>query len=133
MATTETPIIQTVLLSGERFVILPEAEFARLLGEPMEPELPAALPDGSFPAVETARILLARDLIRSRRALGWSQGELARRAGVRVETLDRLERGTHSPNVAVVEKLERALKAGETKKHISSSGQKKSTNAGRAH
>ena len=114
MATTESPVIQTVLLGGERFVILPEAEFARLLGEPMEPELPAALSDGSYPAVETARILLARDLIRSRRALGWSQAELARRAGVRVETLDRLERGTHSPNVTTVDKLDRALKGVQT-------------------
>lgn len=52
-------------------------------------------------------------MIRSRRALGWSQAELARRAGVRVQTLDRLERGTHSPNVAVVDKLDSALKAGE--------------------
>lgn len=113
MATTEPAIIQTLVLGGERFVILPEAEFARLLGEPIEPELPAALPDGNYPAVETARILLARDLIRSRRALGWSQAELARRAGVRVQTLDRLERGTHSPSVAVVDKLDRALKTGE--------------------
>ncbi|HQU43240.1 MAG: hypothetical protein B7Z73_07770 [Planctomycetia bacterium 21-64-5] len=115
MATSESPVIQTVVLGGERFVILPEAEFARLQGEPMEPELPAALPDGNYPAVETARLLLARDLIRSRRALGWSQAELARRAGVRVETLDRLERGTHSPNVAIVDKLDRALKASETR------------------
>lgn len=52
-------------------------------------------------------------MIRARRALGWSQAELARRAGVRVQTLDRLERGTHSPSVAVVDKLDRALKAGE--------------------
>lgn len=70
------------------------------------------MPDGNYSAVETARILLARDLIRARRALGWSQAELARRAGVRVQTLDRLERGTHSPSV-VVDKLDRALKAGE--------------------
>ena len=84
-----------------------------MLGEPIEPELPAALPGGNYTAVETARILLARDLIRSRRARGWSQAELAQRAGVRVQTLDRLERGTHSPSVAVVDKLDHALKAGE--------------------
>lgn len=113
MATTDSCVIQTLTLGGERFVILPEADFARLTGEPMEPELPGACQDGSYPAVETARILLARDLIRSRRALGWSQAELARRAGVRVETLDRLERGTHSPNVSSVDKLTRALEAGE--------------------
>ena len=113
MATTNSPVIQTMMLGGQRFVILPEAEFARLLGEPTEPELPAALPDGNYPAIETARMFLARDIIQSRRALGWSQAELARRSGVRVETIDRLERGTQSPNVATVEKLDRALKAVE--------------------
>lgn len=113
MTMSESPVIQTVTLGGERFVILPEVEFARLVGEPIEPELPPALPNGNYPAIETARIILARDLIRSRRALGWSQAELASRAGVRVETLDRLERATHSPNVSVVEKLDQALKAAE--------------------
>lgn len=113
MATTNSPVIQTMMLGGQRFVILPEAEFARLLGEPTEPELPAALPDGNYPAIETARMLLARDIIQARRALGWSQAELARRSGVRVETIDRLERGTHSPNVASVDKLDRALKTQE--------------------
>lgn len=113
MGATNSAVIQTLMLGGERFVILPEAEFARLVGEHFERELPAAMRDGNYPAVETARILLARDLIRARRALGWSQAELARRAGVRVQTLDRLERGTHSPSVAVVDKLDRALKAGD--------------------
>lgn len=59
MATTEPAVIQTLVLGGERFVILLEAEFARLVGEPVEPELPEALPGGNYPAVETARILLA--------------------------------------------------------------------------
>ncbi|HVA50950.1 MAG TPA: hypothetical protein VNH11_31710 [Pirellulales bacterium] len=53
-------------------MILPGADFLRLAGEPRGPELPPAL--------------MARKLIRSRQALGWSQVELARRAGVRPET-----------------------------------------------
>lgn len=32
---------------------------------------------------------------------------------MRVQALDRLERGARSPNVAAVDKLDRALKAGE--------------------
>ncbi|HQU41690.1 MAG: hypothetical protein B7Z73_02105 [Planctomycetia bacterium 21-64-5] len=55
-----------------------------------------------------------RRLIRARRALGWSQIELARRAGVRVETLSRLEHGKHSASAATVDKLQRALDAGES-------------------
>lgn len=115
MAMIEPTAVQTVTLAGERFVILPEAEYLRLLGEDAEPRLPAPDAQGRYPGVEAARVVLARKLIRARRALGWSQAELARRAGVRVETLNRLEHGTHSPNVATVDKLSRALRAGETK------------------
>lgn len=105
--------IQTVTLSGERFVILPEAEFLRIAGEPRGPELPLADADGNYPALETARALMARKLIRARQALGWSQVELARRAGVRPETVNRIEQARRSPNLATFDKLYRALEAGE--------------------
>lgn len=105
--------VQTVTFTGERYVILPEAEYLRLLGEPAEPQLPAPDAEGNYPGVEALRVILARKLIRGRRALGWSQAELARRAGVRVETLNRLEHGKHSANVATVDKLQRALDAGQ--------------------
>ena len=55
------------------------------------------------------RASLARKLIRDRVAAGLSQRELARRAGVRVETLCRIETGKHTPNVATIDKLDRAL------------------------
>ncbi|HEX5500378.1 MAG TPA: helix-turn-helix transcriptional regulator, partial [Thermomicrobiales bacterium] len=45
---------------------------------------------------------------------GWSQAELARRAGVRAETLNRIEQGKHSASVSTIDKLDSALKAGET-------------------
>lgn len=106
--------VQTVTFTGERYVILPEAEYLRLLGEQPEPRLPAPDAEGNYPGVEAMRVILARKLIRARRDLGWSQAELARRAGVRVETLNRLEHGKHSANVATVDKLQRALDAGQT-------------------
>ncbi|HUY33863.1 MAG TPA: helix-turn-helix transcriptional regulator [Pirellulales bacterium] len=112
---TDAFSVQTVTFTGERYVILPEVEYLRLLGEPSEPELPTPDAKGRYPAVEAARVVLARKLIRARRALGWTQAELARRAGVRVETLNRLEHGKHSPNVATVDKLSLALRAGEAK------------------
>jgi DNA-binding XRE family transcriptional regulator len=115
MAMMDPSAVQTVTLTGERFVILPEAEYLRLLGEHAELELPAPDAQGRYPAVDAARVILARKLIRARRALGWSQAELARRAGVRVETLNRLEHAKHSPNVATVDKLSHALRAGEAK------------------
>ena len=43
---------------------------------------------------------------------GLSQGELARRAGVRVETLCRVERGKQTPSTTTIAKLERALNGG---------------------
>ncbi len=92
-------------------MILPESEYLRLLGG--APELPATDAQGNYPAVEAARVILARKLIRSRSALGWSQAELARRAEVRVETLNRIEQGKHSASVSTIDKLDRALKAGE--------------------
>lgn len=108
-----TANIQTVTLGGERFVILPEADYRELVGETWEPSLPAPDAHGNYPAVEAARVLLARKIIRRRRAAGITQADLANRAGVRVETLSRLEHAKHSPNVATVDKIVRALERAE--------------------
>ncbi len=109
--------VQTVTLAGERFVILPEGEYLKLTGEPPAPEMPAPNERGNYPAREALRVIFARKLIRQRRAMGLAQVELARRAGVRPETLNRIEQGKHSPSVATVEKLDRALKAAEAAAH----------------
>jgi len=68
---------------------------------------------GNYPAVEALRASLARKIIRRRRAAGLSQVALARRAGIRPETLNRLEQGHHTPTVATVDKLDRALAEAE--------------------
>jgi len=41
---------------------------------------------------------------------GLTQAELARRAGIRAETLNRIESGRHSPTVSSIEKIDRALR-----------------------
>jgi DNA-binding XRE family transcriptional regulator len=104
-----TTNIQTVTLGGQRFVILPEADYRELVGETWEPPLPKPDAKGNLPAVEAARVLLARKIMRRRRAARLTQTELAKRAGVRVETVSRLEHAKHSPNVATVDKIVRAL------------------------
>ena len=76
------------------------------------PPLPGKMPSGSYPAVGYARALAARDVTRSRRRLGLSQSELARRAGVRVETLDRIERAKMTASPRVMEKLDAVLNRG---------------------
>jgi transcriptional regulator with XRE-family HTH domain len=43
--------------------------------------------------------------------LGWSQRELARRAGIRPETLCRIESGQTTPTVATVQRIDDALRS----------------------
>jgi DNA-binding XRE family transcriptional regulator len=86
----------------------------KLLTEAMRlPALPSPDADGNYAALEALDVIVARQIIRRRRAAGWTQAELARRAGVRPETLSRLETGKHAPNVATVDKLDQALRAAQ--------------------
>jgi DNA-binding XRE family transcriptional regulator len=101
-----------VTVKGRRMVLLPEDAYDRLLhqADAWEPLLPAPIQRGNYPALETLDVLLARDILRHRRRLGLSQAELARRAGIRPETLNRIEQGKRSPSVRTVDKIERALR-----------------------
>jgi ribosome-binding protein aMBF1 (putative translation factor) len=105
----------TLKIKGQRFVILPEREYEDLVSRRNSagaidlPPLPKPLANGNYDAVAYARASLARKLIRDRQATGLSQAELARRAGIRVETLNRIERLKLTPSIATVEKIDRAL------------------------
>ena len=104
---------QTITLEGKSYVVLPSDEYERLatLAKAGEmPLLPQPDAQGNFPAVEYARASLARKIIRDRVAAGLSQKELALRAGVRVETLCRIETGKHTPSVPTIDKLDRVLR-----------------------
>lgn len=113
MTTDTLPRVQTIDLSGERYVLLREEDYCKLTGERPEAGIPEPNERGHYPAREAARAIMARDILRSRQKLGLTQEELAKRAGVRVETLCRIERGRHAPTVATIEKLDRALTAAE--------------------
>lgn len=77
------------------------------------PSLPPADERGQYPAIETSRVIIARQLILGRKAVGWTQAELAARAGVRQETISRIETGKHTPGLKTMAKIDRALqKAG---------------------
>ena len=76
--------------------------------------MPEALADGNYPALEYARAPIARSIIADRRRLGLTQVELARRARIRPETLNRIEQGMTSPSVKTLEKIERALRKQKT-------------------
>lgn len=57
--------------------------------------------------------LLAERLIERRKAAGLSQARLAREAGIRVETLNRIERGKVTPDFSTIRKLVTAIKQAE--------------------
>ncbi len=104
-----------VLVKGKRMVMLDEAAYESLLrkADLWEPDLPAPDANGNYPAREALAVLQARDILRARRKLGLSQAELARRAGIRPETLNRIEQGRNKPSVPTIAKIDRALKAAE--------------------
>jgi DNA-binding XRE family transcriptional regulator len=118
--------LQCIEVAGQRFVLLPEKEYERLCSRASEivplndddlPPLPKPDKRGNFPAVEYARVSLARDIIRDRRAAGLTQRELAKLAGTRQETISRIESGNYTASVKLVDRIDRALKRSLGKKH----------------
>jgi DNA-binding XRE family transcriptional regulator len=111
--------LQRIEVEGKRFVLLPETEYDRLCRSAHEaavederlPPLPKPDRHGRFPALQYARISLARDLIRDRKGVGLSQQELADLAGIRQETLSRIETGRHTPSQKTIEKIMRVVEA----------------------
>ena len=112
--------LQRIEVEGKRFVLLPETEYDRLcrgageavaIDEDELPPLPKPDKHGRFPALEYGRISLARDLIRDRKGVGLSQQRLADLAGVRQETLSRIETGKHTASPRTVDKIMRAIEA----------------------
>jgi DNA-binding XRE family transcriptional regulator len=100
------------LPAGKARARLQSKKTSRLLDDD-DAELPALAPadeHGRYPAIETARVIIARQVIRGRKAAGWTQAELAARAGVRPETISRIETGKHSAGVQTMAKIDRALK-----------------------
>ena len=107
---SESPA-RRVTVKGERMVMMNEADYEALLQKASadEPYLPAPDADGNYPALAALDVLQARDILRARRKLGLSQADLARRAGIRAETLNRIEKGKNTASVPTIAKIDRAL------------------------
>ena len=73
------------------------------------PQLPAKGDCGERPAKAAIQAVIARSLIRRRTAAGLEQKQLAAMAGVRAETISRIESGRYRPQHAMMERLDRAL------------------------
>ncbi|NOX55288.1 MAG: helix-turn-helix transcriptional regulator [Planctomycetes bacterium] len=104
---------KSITLNGIDYVVLNRTEYDALVKAAQLPPLPDRDEEGNYPALEYARASIARDIILQRIRLGVSQAELARRAGIRAKTLNRIERGKYSPSAATMEKLDRALRQGQ--------------------
>lgn len=104
-------------LDGAAYAVLRESvlrEICRLAG--VAGERRGAAADSQVESVAAAAgegdaERLAERLVARRRASGLSQAELARRAGVRIETLNRIERGHTTPEFKTIRKLVAALAA----------------------
>ena len=108
---------QILELAGKQFVVIERDEFERLTGHPVEadgqlPPLPPPDANGNYPAIAYGRALLARRIVAARNKAGWSQAELARRAGVRKETIHRIEAGKNNPDESTFTRIEKAFAPG---------------------
>jgi ribosome-binding protein aMBF1 (putative translation factor) len=112
-------VAKNLELGGREYVILDRRDYNLLLGRRSPahharsqkmPSIPKSNAQGLRPAGQTLRAILARDIIKDRLELGWSQRELARRAGIRPETLCRIESGQTTPTVATVQRIDDALR-----------------------
>jgi DNA-binding XRE family transcriptional regulator len=116
----ETMKAQPLELEGKPYVLLERGEYDRLKTLAKAGEVPPTPePDkaGNFPAVPYARASIAKSIIRERAELGLNQKELAERAGIRVETLCRIETGKHTPSIRTIERIDAVLKqVGKEKK-----------------
>ncbi len=109
----------TIHLGGKSYVVVEREQYERLtaLAKAAKlPPLPKPDAQGNYPALEYARASIARDIIRDRVEAGLSQRELAQLAGIRVETLCRIETGKHTPSLPTIDKIDRALREAKRRK-----------------
>ncbi|MGD0461490.1 MAG: helix-turn-helix transcriptional regulator [Tepidisphaeraceae bacterium] len=93
---------------GRRCVPVPIEEYERLNDQ--APPFPPVDADGTSNAIDFARAAIARRLIADRRSAGLSQQRLGKLAGVRQETISRIESGKQTATVRVIDKLDKAIR-----------------------
>jgi ribosome-binding protein aMBF1 (putative translation factor) len=108
---------QTLELDGRKYIVLPLDEFESLrdaaavnaINKPVP--LPKKRADGSRPASETIRAILAQRIVAARNGAKLTQAALAQLAGMQVATLNRIERAKVMPDTKTVAKIEKVLSA----------------------
>ena len=103
-------MVQNIKIKGTEYVIIPKSEYRRLTaGKDTMPRLPKADRKGDRPARETIMVMIAQDLIAARKKAKMTQAELAEAAGVRLETISRLENARHVPSARTMAKIDKVL------------------------
>ena len=106
--------LQTISIANDELVVLSRKDFNRLMEKAgMLPARPRRDAHGNVPARAAIDVSIARDLVTDRIRRGWTQTELARRSGVRLETISRIESGKHVPRREALLKIEHALSGKE--------------------
>lgn len=103
----------TLEIDGARYAVLRESALLAILreaGRGPQARTAASSPDSPFDGAALAERLRGR-----RQGIGLSQAGLARLAGVRVETLNRIERGHTTPDFSTIRKLVEAMQEFEIK------------------
>lgn len=102
--------LQTISIANDELVVLSRKDFERLMEKAgMLPPRPRPDARGNVSAREAIDVSIAREMVTDRIRKGWTQTELARRSGVRLETISRIESGKHIPRQETLLKIERAL------------------------
>lgn len=108
------PTFTIVELDGVRYTILRERDLIELCRRAKL--TPPTAPNSAATGVESIPLdgaRLAERMRQRRRQAGLTQAALARRAGIRVETLNRIERGRTTPDFSTIRKLVVAMSAAE--------------------
>ena len=92
--------VQTLEIGRQKLILMPESEYKRLLADAHR---------GTRDAVEFANEAIGRDLRRKREAIKMSQQEVAHKAGIRIETISRIESGRANPTIGTVKRILKAL------------------------
>jgi DNA-binding XRE family transcriptional regulator len=94
------PKFQEMRVGRQTFCLVKKSDFVKLVHDAEGPYVDA---------LEFTRRSIGKGLRRDRLKAGLKQSEVAAKAGIRVETLSRLESGKGNPTVATIKAICRAL------------------------
>ena len=95
---------QRIQLDGKWYAVLPEDDFQALTREKT-----ASTAHDELDAFNVSDQRLADRLVQRRKEAGLTQKDLAKQAGLRVETLNRIEKGRTTPDFKSIRKLVQAI------------------------